>query len=158
MGIVEKIQTWDDNWNDIIRHVIFQDVKLKTQMCVPPQTTINQFVEKYFIQDAATDQLLKDEKARVVYYDTPGYSTGNKNVRLKYKEFDIYVKDNLLFNATNDRIKNRCKLIAERINYQLRQKYHICNLHFDYEDEYDMWTKTVGYKRYHIVFSYKISV
>ena len=30
MGIVEKIQTWDDNWNDIIRHVIFQDVKLKT--------------------------------------------------------------------------------------------------------------------------------
>lgn len=26
---VEKTHTWDDNWNDIIRKLIFQDAKMK---------------------------------------------------------------------------------------------------------------------------------
>lgn len=95
---------------------------------------------------------------RVNYYDEQGYDTGNKNVVRKYKAFDIYVKESELYNATNDRIKSRAALISERIKYLLLKQQVICGLHFDYKDEYDLWTKTVGYYRYHLVFAYRISV
>lgn len=155
---VEKTKTWDDNWNDVIRKVIFKDEKLKTLMLIPGGTAIVPFITKYFIEDAAPDAILTTEKVRVNYYDAEGYETGNKNVVRKYKHFDIYVKEDCLYDATNDRLKSRTALIGERIKYLLLNKFHICGLHFDYKDEYDMWTKTVGYKRYHIVFSYRISV
>lgn len=158
MRYVEKQKTWDDNWNDVIRYEFYQDEKLKEQMCVPPQTTISQFIENFFIEDAGTDQLLTNELVRVVHYDSEGNGTGNKNVLLQYKEFDIYVKKSQLYNASNDRLKSRCRLIAERIKWILLKDQHIHNLHFEYENEYDMWTKTVGYKRYHIIFSYKTTV
>lgn len=29
MGYVEKTRTWDDNWNNVIRTIIFQDSILK---------------------------------------------------------------------------------------------------------------------------------
>ena len=29
MAIVEKTRTWDDNWNNVIRYVIFQNDALK---------------------------------------------------------------------------------------------------------------------------------
>lgn len=158
MRYVEKLKTWDDRWNDIIRYEFFQDSELKTLMCIPPRTTITKFIESYFVEDAGTDQLLTDEVVRVTHYDDEGVDTGNKNVKLHYKVFDIYVKKSHLYNATNDLIKSRCKLIAERIKYILQKNYHIYNLHFEYGDEFDMWTKTVGYKRYHIFFSYKTTV
>lgn len=154
----EKIVTWNDNWNDVIRKVIFPDAKLKEQMLVPSGTTITQFIDKYFIQDAAPDELVTDEKVRVSYYDTEGRDSGNRNVKGKYKEFDIFVKEDHLFNATDDRLKRRSNLIAERLDYLLRKNYHVCRQHFEYSDEYDQWTKTIGYRRYHIVFSYNISV
>ena len=159
MRYVEKMKTWDDNWNDIIRYDIFQDAYLKELMCISPKTTIIDFVENYFIEDASgTDQQLVNEPVRIVHYDNEGTDTGNKNVLLRYKEFDIYVKKTELYNATNDRLKSRCKLIAERIKFLLLHDFHIHDLHFEYENEFDMWTKTVGYKRYHIVFSYKTTV
>ena len=158
MAIVEKTRTWDDNWNNVIRYVIFQNDALKKQMQVPEKTSIMKFQTDYFIQDAATDQLLTDELVRVTYCDLQGTSLGTLYMRQKYKAFDIYVKKTCQFDATNDRLKDRCKLIAERLNYILRGQTYICNLRFEYEDEYDMWTKMVGYKRYRIVFSYKISV
>lgn len=158
MGYVEKTRTWDDNWNNVIRTIIFQDSILKEQMLVPCKTPINQFIDKYFIENASVDELLTTENVRILYYDNQGRETGNKNIRLKYKEFDIYVKQNILYTATPDRLKSRTALIAERLKYLLLNKYHICGQHFRYEDEYDLWTKTVGYKRYHIVFSYRISV
>jgi hypothetical protein len=80
------------------------------------------------------------------------------NVRAKYKEFDIYVRDKEMHTASNDRLKSRAELIAERIKFLLLREKNICGLRFLYEDEYDLWTKTIGYKRYHIVFSYKISI
>ena len=155
---VEKIKTWDDNWNDIIRTVIFKDTKLKEYMLVPEGTPIVPFITKYFINDAAPDAILTTEKVRVNYYDTEGYETGNKNVVRKYKAFDIYVKEEYLYDATNDRLKARTQLISERIKYLLLNKFHICGLHFEYKDEFDLWTKTVGYRRYHLVFSYRISI
>ena len=158
MRYVEKTKTWDDNWNDVIRTILFKDNKLKEQMLFPENATILQFTTKYFIKDAAPDALLTTEQVRVNYYDTQGYETGNPNVIRKYKNFDIYVKETELFNATNDRIKSRLNLIAERIKYLLIREKVICGLHFDFKDEYDLWTKTVGYQRYHLVFAYRVSV
>lgn len=127
-------------------------------MLIPANTTIIGFIKRFFIKDAAADEFLIDEKVRVVYCDSQGTGTGNKNVHRKYKEFDIYVKEDVLYNATNDRIKSRCNLIAERLKYLLLKDTHICGLKFAYEDEYELWTKVVGYKRYRITFSYNITV
>ena len=107
MRYVEKTHTWDDNWNDVIRTVIFQDDKLKAQMCLPHDITINQFIEKYFIQDAAADEVVTTEDVRIVYYDTKNDRNSHKSARLKYKEFDIYVNRKVLYNASNDRLKSR---------------------------------------------------
>lgn len=156
--MVPKSKTWADNWNDIIRSVFFKDQILKDLMLVPDGTTITQFIDRYFIEDLSPDELIIDEKVRVAYYDTEGSNTGNKNVKGRYKEMDIYVHSDVLHNATKDRLQNRCHLIAERIKYQLLREFHICKMHFEYEDEYNQWTKVTGYKRYHIAFSYKTTV
>ena len=157
MAYVEKVRTWDDDWNDVIRKVFWQDYKLKQLMLIPENTAIVPFITKYFIEDAAPDALLTNEKVRVNHFDTQGYDTGNKNVIRKYKNFDIYVKDDFLYDATNDRLKSRTALIAERIKYLLLRDFYVCGLRFEFRDEYSLWTKTVGYKRYRLVFSYRIT-
>ena len=86
-------------------------------MLVPDGTSITQFIDRYFIEDLSPDELIIDEKVRVAYYDTEGSNTGNKNVKGRYKEMDIYVHSDVLHNATKDRLQNRCHLIAERIKY-----------------------------------------
>ena len=154
---VEKEKTWDDDWNDVIRKVFWPDNKLKQLMLIPENTAIVPFITKYFIEDAAPDALLTDEKVRINHFDTQGYDTGNKNVIRKYKNFDIYVKDDFLYDATNDRLKSRTALIAERIKYLLLRDFYVCGLRFEFRDEYSLWTKTVGYKRYRLVFSYRIT-
>lgn len=154
---IEKEKTWDDDWNDVIRKVFWPDYKLKQLMLIPENTAIVPFITKYFIEDAAPDALLTDEKVRVNHFDTQGYDTGNKNVIRKYKNFDIYVKDDFVYDATNDRLKSRTALIAERIKYLLLRDFYVCGLRFEFRDEYSLWTKTVGYKRYRLVFSYRIT-
>ena len=83
-------------------------------MLVPDSVRVNEFILKYFVKDAAADELLVNEKVRIVYYDRAGWDTGNKNVKLRYKEFDIYVKEDVLYNATDDTLKSRANLISER--------------------------------------------
>lgn len=156
---VEKACTWDDNWENVIRYVIFKDEKQLSLMCIPEGTTITKFIDKYFIEDENSDEILTDEKVRIVYYDSEGRDTGNMNVFNRYKEFDIYVKDNVVHNATDDRLKKRYKLIAERLKYLLLSEDHIYGLRFRCEDPgYNLYTKMVGYRRYHITFRYKTTV
>lgn len=158
MRYVEKTRTWKDNWNNIVRHVIFKDRKLKQLMLVPVDAPITQFVDKYFIEDETTDELITDEKVRVTYCTTKGYDTGNSNVKLRFLEFDIYVCQDELHTATSDRLQNRYDLIAERIKYLLLRHDRIEHMHYEYEDEYNLFTKVVGYRRYHLVFSFKVSI
>ena len=155
---VEKIKTWKDNWNDVIRYIFFPDEKLLSLMCVPKGTPITKFIEKYFIEDAVSSELLTDEKVRIIHYDSDGSDTGNKNVLNRYKEFDIFVKDDVLHTATKDRLQNRYDLICERLKYLLLRESTVCNMHFRFTNSYNLWTKTSGYKRYHVVFSYKTTV
>lgn len=155
---VEKTRTWQDNWNNVVRNVLFQDDKLKELMLVPVGTDIMTFQKKYFIRDGATDELLTNEKARVVYHDDEGFPTGNKKVRGKYKNFDIFVSEEVEHTADVDRLRSRQVMIAERIKYLLLRQRVCEHLAFQYEDEYDMWTKTVGYKEYRLTLFYKTTV
>ena len=152
---VEKTRTWQDNWNNVVRNVLYPDEKLKELMLVPEGTSIVDFQKKYFIRDGSTDELLTNEKVRVVHYDEEGSATFNKCVRVKYKNFDIFCSEDVEHTADVDRLKSRQILIAERLKYLLLRKWDCEHLHFQYEDEYDQWTKTVGYKMYKVTFFYK---
>ena len=155
---VEKTRTWQDNWNNVVRNVLYPDEKLKALMLVPEGTDIIEFQKKYFIRDGSTDELLTNEKVRVVYHDDQGRDMYNRGVNLKYKSFDIYVKEDIEHTADIDRLKSRQVLVAERIKYLLLRGLYIENMRFGYEDEYDMWTKTVGYKMYRLTFYYKTTI
>ena len=128
-------------------------------MLVPKGTDILTFTEKYFIRDSSTDELLTNEKVRVTHSDTQGLRSANKYVHGKYKHFDIFVSEDVEHTATRDTLHSRQVLIAQRIKELLlsreSRKYGIT---FSYEDEFDLWTKTVGYKLYHIVFFYMTNV
>ena len=72
-------------------------------MLLPEGCTITQFIDQYFIEDENPDEIMTDEPVRIVCYDSRGRDTGNANVRFRYKEFDIYVKQEVLHTATRDR-------------------------------------------------------
>ena len=155
---VEKTHSWKDDWNDIIRYVLFPDEKLRELMCVPEGTPIVKFIDKYFIEDAAAAELLTDEKVRIICYDTDGADTGNKGVLNRYKEMDIFVRDDVLHTASKDKLQNRYDLICERLKYLLLREPTVYNMRFRFSNAYNLWTKTAGYKRYHVVFCYKTTV
>ena len=156
---VEKTRTWNDNWNNVIRNVLFQDQKLLDLMLIPKGTDILKFQDKYFIRDGSTDELLTNEKVRIVWHDDKMSRGMNSNhVFGHFKTFDIYVNEDVEHTATKDRLQSRQVLIAERIKYLLLRRHNCQNLHFEYEDEYDNWTKTVGYKLYKLTFFYKTTV
>jgi len=127
-------------------------------MLVPEGTSIVTFMDKYFIRDGSTDELLTKEKVRIVHRDAPGFSTFNPNVQGKYHEFDIFVSEDVEHTASNDWLKSRQILIAQRIKYLLLRNRHTEHIRWRYEDEFDQWTKTVGYKMYKITFYYKTTV
>lgn len=155
---VEKTRTWQDNWNNVVREELFPDDRLKELMLIPEGTDIVKFTDKYFIRDGSTDELLTNEKVRIVHHDTEGFETFNPKVRGKYREFDIYVSEDVEHTASDDWLQSRQILIAERLKYLLLRKRDCQHLSFRYEDEYDLWTKTVGYKLYRLTVFYKTTV
>jgi len=156
---VEKERTWNDNWNNVIRNVLFMDEKLLNLMLVPKGTEITRFQDKYFIRDGSTDELLTNEKVRIVWHDEKmSRGMGSNHVFGHFKTFDIYVSEDVEHTATKDRLQSRQVLIAERIKYLLLRQKNCQNLHFEYEDEYDAWTKTVGYKLYKLTFFFITTV
>lgn len=157
MRYVEKTKTWADNWNDILAFVFFRDDELSRLMLIPEGTTIMQFITKYMIEDVAPDEIITDEAVRVVYYDSDGRDTGNVHVRQRYKEFDIYVKNTELHTESDDRMRKRTHMIAQRLKYLLLRNRTVYQMRFDLEDEFNLWTKVIGYTRYHITFAYKTS-
>ena len=155
---MRKTKTWNDNLNDVIRDVIFPDTELLELMLIPEsyKEDIIRFVDKYFVKDVTSDELLTDEDVRICYFQEAGRSLGS-HVNKKYLCFDIYVKDSVLHTATTDLLQSRDELIAEKLKELLTDKRYVCNLRFTFEDSYDLYTRTVGYHRYRITFSYKIS-
>lgn len=152
-------RTWNDNWNDVIRNVIFQDDELKDLMLIPEneKDDIIAFIERYFIEDAMADELLTNEKVRICYYGEEGTDFGSNHIRKKYISFDIYVHRDQIYASNTDALKTRTKMIAQRLKELLTDRRHVENMSFTYEDDYNLGTKTVGYVRHHITFSYLIS-
>lgn len=100
------------------------------------------------------DELVLDEDVRVIYYETEGTQLGTPHVLQKFLAFDIYVKEDALYNVGTDRLQRRDKKISQRLKELLTGKEHVCGIRFGYEDEYHLGAKTIGYRRYHVVFSY----
>lgn len=151
-----KQQTWHDNWNNVLRDVIFPDAELKDLMLIPAKSrgNIKEFIERYFVEDVMPDELVTDEDVRVLCYETEGVKLSNPRVTKKFLEFDIFVRNAVLYTATSDRLQRRDKLIFKRLKALLTGDTYVCNLRFTYEDDYHLGTKTVGFRRYHAVFSY----
>lgn len=153
---MRKIKTWNDNLNDVIRDVFFADEELIDLMLIPQEyeDDIVTFIQKYFVKDVTSDEIITNEDVRVCYFQSQGRSIG-MNALKKYWNFDIYVKDSVLHTATTDMLQSRDEMIAEKLKELLTDNRYVCRMRFHYEDSYDMYTKLVGYHRYRIVFSYK---
>ena len=111
---MQSTEVWDNEWNKIIREVIFADEELKTLMKLPENTDIITFIDRYFIRAGYTGKVLNDEHVRVIYAEVQGSDTRVPNVMRKMMTFDIYVKLEDLHNVGNDRLVMRTKLIANR--------------------------------------------
>lgn len=152
------INTWMNDWNDIIRYVIFPDPMLRSLMCLPEDITIIDFIDHYFIRAGYANELLEKEDVRIVYGDADSSETNVPNVMENIMSFDIYVRTQKLHNATNDRLQYRTHLIANRLNTLLTKGgtsgRYIGGYRFWPCKEMDLGTRTVGYSRYNISFKY----
>lgn len=147
---------WLESWNTIIRRVIWNDYELKKLMRIPKQTGILQFCDRYFVKAGYSNKLLTDEVCRIVYADAQGRDTDVPNVRKNLMTFDIYVKQEELHTATDDRLMLRTHLIANRLQKLLTNERYLANTGYRFwiAGDWDMGTRTPGYSRYTIGFYY----
>lgn len=151
-----QTNAWLKEWNSILREVFYKDTELKQLMLVPEGCKIIPFFDKYFIRAGYTDELLVDEKVRVVYSLITIDDTADPNVKKNAINFDIYVRSDQSHNATEDRQQSRAELIAQRQSQLQRKNRYVRKTGYRFwpKTEGDMGTRTVGYGRYHISFYY----
>lgn len=151
-------RAWIDDWNDIIRNVIFKDEELKKLMKIPEGTKIMEFVDRYFVRAGYSTKVLTDEAVRIVYGDSFSMQTNSPLVTRNEMSFDIYVNLKDIHNVSNepgaDRLVMRTQLIAMRLVNLLTQKRYLGSYRFWVVGERDIGTSTVGYTRYNVTFSY----
>ena len=147
---------WIKSWNKIIREIIWKDTELKELMKIPQNTNIIQFIKRYFVRAAFTNELLTDEVCRIVYSDTQGSDTNVSNVRKAMLTFDIYIKDEEMHNVGNDRLISRADLICEKLYKDLTSERYVANTGYRFwiAGDWDLGTRTVGYTRKTIAFYY----
>lgn len=147
---------WINDWNTIIRRVIFPDVELKTLMKIPEKTNIINFIDKYFIRAGYTNKLVENEAVRIVYSDIQGDDTSVPNVKRKMLTFDIYVKIEDLHNVGEDRLTMRTQLIANRLIQLLTKDRYLQDTGYRFwvAGDWDLGTRTTGYARYCVAFYY----
>lgn len=75
--------TWEDNWNNVVRRVLFKDTMLLDMMMVPAADRTNAlaFINRYFVRGTMTDALVINENVRVVYSDIEGVPMNIPQVR-----------------------------------------------------------------------------
>lgn len=155
---MKKIRTWADNINNVIRDVIFPDQELKDLMMIPEadNSDIIAFIQKYFIRDPSPDELLTNQDVRICYGDMAGTPIGKYAVR-KNMFFDIYVKQEHEHDVDNDVLKYRSDVLCSKLRELLTDQKYVCHIAFNYVDDYILFTKTIGYTRHRILFSYNIT-
>lgn len=145
---------WIDQWNDIIRYVIFADEELRSLMMIPQGTSIIQFIDRYFIRAGYTSKTLKNEPVRIIYGELANEATHVPNITKPTMSFDIYVKMEDLHNVGDDRLVYRTQLIANRlIELLTTSRYTKAHL-FSPTGQGDMGSRTIGYARYVVTFDY----
>lgn len=79
MTMQPKLITWDDNMNDVRRY-LFNDEILKDLMLLPEESRENivDFRDKYFVLGETSDEVLRDEDVRIVYYTSEPHEVENK--------------------------------------------------------------------------------
>ena len=147
---------WVNEWNTILRKVFFADERLKELMLLPEGTDIITFIDKYFIRASYTNDLVENEKVRIVYGFINNDDTGVPDVKRNLLNFDIYVKKEHLHNADKDRLLYRTVLIADRLNQLLNKNDFIAGTGYKFRivTEGELGTRTIGYTRYGISFSF----
>lgn len=147
---------WANEWNTIIRKVIYPDHDLRFLMKVPSKTGIIQFIDNYFIRAGYTNKILTDEVCRIIYSDNQPSETDNPRVTRNTLFFDIYVKIEDLHNVGDDRLMYRTHLIGQRLKNLLTDKRycHDTGYRFWVAGDWDLGTRTIGYARYCIAFHY----
>ena len=125
-------------------------------MEVPKNTSIINFIDKYFIRAGYTNKLLENENVRVVYSDIQGEATPVPNVKRNMITFDIYVKMQELHNVGQDRLVMRTQLIANRLIKLLTKSRYILDTGYRFwiAGDWDLGTRTTGYARYCVAFYY----
>lgn len=151
---MQRLSGWSNDWRNIIRNTIFKDDELKSLMMLPEKCNIIDFRDKYFIKAGYTNTLLEDQKVRIVYADIQGEDANVPNVRKNMMTFDIYVKKDCLYNATNDRLQMRTQLIADRLLQLLTQERYTERYRFWIAGDWDLGTSTIGYARYSLALYY----
>lgn len=150
--------TWINDWNEIIRDVIYPDIELRQLMRLPKSVGIIEFIDKYFIRSGYSNQVLEHEDVRIVYGNTGAHETETPNVTKNEMSFDIYVKQEHLHNVGNDRLQLRTHLIAAKL-IELLTKHgtsgkYLGGYRFWVKNEMDLGTRTTGYARYCVTFYY----
>lgn len=145
---------WVNEWNNIIRDLIFADEELKTLMKIPEGTTIINFIDSYFIRAGYAGKVLTNQAVRIVYGVPYAEDTNNPNVKRNSIDFDIYVKDTEAHNVCNDRLVFRNQMIAERLIQLLLRSGKTYGYKFNVKFEGDFGTSTIGYSRYKVSFYY----
>lgn len=158
---VWKTKTWEDNWNDTIKYTLFKNADLKNEMLIPTekQSSLKDFISKYFIEDMATDALVIDEDVRIIWsIESNPFVKNSRFIHQKYLVFDIYVKRNQLYTVdAEDRLRARDVAIAKRLRYLLTHKKSVNGITFDFADEFRPMSKAVGYQRLRVVFTYFVT-
>jgi len=98
-------------------------------------------------------ELVTDEKVRILYFVGQSRDFGDR-VKTNYLHFDIYTQRDVVYTATDDRLKRRDKLIAQRLRELLTGSTYVHNMRYRFVDEYDMGIRTAGYRHYHLTLSY----
>lgn len=149
----EKHDPWIEDFNAMLRSVIFTDPVLMELMKIPKNTSIIEFIDRYFIRAGYTNKVLSNESVRIVFghvavpSDTP-------NVTRNVMSFDIYVKNEDLHNVGKDRLMMRTQLIARRlIELLTKERYNGVYRFYD-PRESDMGTSAIGYARYNMSISF----
>lgn len=147
---------WANDWNNIIRDLIYPDETLRELMLIPTGSTIIDFRDKYFIKAGYSSDLVTEQKVRIVYADMQGNPGVTPNTTQSLMTFDIFVKKDSLHNATNDRLMMRTELIAQRLLELFTKERYVkeTGYRFWIGGAWDLGTRTTGYARYCLALNY----
>lgn len=155
---IAPASSWVREWNSIIRSIIFPDSTLKQLMLIPNNTTLINFVDKYFIRVGYSDTTLTNEDVRIVYGNIMSKNADNNKAFRQEISFDIFVRKEHAHDVGDDRLMLRGELIQERLRQLLEGRITVNGQDTAYKLRVvgmnNLGSSTIGYNRFNITFEY----